>query len=670
MAVATPQGHGEMLDDYWREIHEIEDDKEQEAEEDELPKTPDEGEIEAQWLTEAGYGFIVNKFNGGGDLSDDELEAVTETLTRNQADAVIRRVNTLSTTMRKKKSASKVHVKDIFPTPDNSSPEPPSPSGIVDEPPFPQSADNAPSRQRTSSLLYRKGGYNLEGAVPEPSKSMEEGVEALSFKETGSFAKRPKSRSASSRSIMPMASISDVDITVDFHLEQKDNQSKESPKPDPHKIDLPAFEAKSDPLGVTLIGDLGEVDMPKIRSLALIELTALFDLYDITYSRPKRKKKPKEHGLFCVPIQTMVENDQKRIPDTKVPLFFQALVSCLEKEALFVEGIMRVPGAVSRVKQIRQELEDKFYSGNFNWSDVLPNDCAALLKQFLRELPVPLLTYEYLDAFPQVERIPQKLEQLKALNLLILLLPTEHREVLKLLLQLLRDIIAHSNVNKMGLSNICMIMAPNLFLAPTIKGDRTKVDHVEVSKATNTSNIVKMLIHYQAVLWMIPSSFLTQVRHQYKMEANRKFRDRMRPWKKKDKSEAYKKTAAEQLDSQNGRIRVQAPDLTKSSCLIQLDEQMTASDIVDRFRRDYGSTQAGQRYFASHNRRGLVDSRSGSLSQSFNNPNNACFADDKAYLFEVGGNIGERCLDPNTCMLPLYHTNPTAEWIIRINVDR
>ena len=57
-----------------------------------------------------------------------------------------------------------------------------------------------------------------------------------------------------------------------------------------------AFEAKNDPLGVTLIGDLAEVDMPKIRSLALIELTALFDLYDITYSRPKRKKKPKGNG--------------------------------------------------------------------------------------------------------------------------------------------------------------------------------------------------------------------------------------------------------------------------------------------------------------------------------------------------------------------------------------
>ena len=51
-----------------------------------------------------------------------------------------------------------------------------------------------------------------------------------------------------------------------------------------------------------------------------------------------------------------------------------------------------------------------------------------------------------------------------------------------------------------------------------------------------------------------------------------------------------------QVESQNGMIRVQAPVLTKSSCLIQLDDQMTAGDIVDRFRRDYGSTHMGHRY--------------------------------------------------------------------------
>lgn len=54
-------------------------------------------------------------------------------------------------------------------------------------------------------------------------------------------------------------------------------------------------------------------------------------------------------------------------------------------------------------QQLRKDLEDKFYSGTFSWVNVLPHDAAALLKQFLRELPHPLLTHEYIEAFAQVE---------------------------------------------------------------------------------------------------------------------------------------------------------------------------------------------------------------------------------------------------------------------------
>ena len=52
--------------------------------------------------------------------------------------------------------------------------------------------------------------------------------------------------------------------------------------------------------------------MPKIRSLALIELTALFDLYDITYSRPKRKKKPKGNDNNGKCIQSIIWTGEKR----------------------------------------------------------------------------------------------------------------------------------------------------------------------------------------------------------------------------------------------------------------------------------------------------------------------------------------------------------------------
>lgn len=51
---------------------------------------------------------------------------------------------------------------------------------------------------------------------------------------------------------------------------------------------------------------------------------------------------------------------------------------------------------------LQQKLETSFYSGQFGWDDVNPNDAAALLKKFIRELPAPLLTSEYVNTFSAV----------------------------------------------------------------------------------------------------------------------------------------------------------------------------------------------------------------------------------------------------------------------------
>lgn len=56
----------------------------------------------------------------------------------------------------------------------------------------------------------------------------------------------------------------------------------------------------------------------------------------------------------------------------------------------------------------------------------------------------------------------------------------------------------------MGLNNVAMIMAPNLFLAPARDTkDKTTDLELELKKAGGTSNIVKMLVHYQDVLWTV-----------------------------------------------------------------------------------------------------------------------------------------------------------------------
>ena len=59
-----------------------------------------------------------------------------------------------------------------------------------------------------------------------------------------------------------------------------------------------------------------------------------------------------------------------------------------------------------------------------------------------RDLPIPLLSREYLPAFASIADIDDLKEQVRTLNLLVLLLPSLHQKVLKVRMG--------TNWNKMG----------------------------------------------------------------------------------------------------------------------------------------------------------------------------------------------------------------------------
>ena len=81
----------------------------------------------------------------------------------------------------------------------------------------------------------------------------------------------------------------------------------------------------------------------------------------------------------------------------------------------------------------------------------------------------------------------------------------------QMLLKFLSDIIS-VEANKMTLSNVAMIIAPNLFyissswpqnIASARRVPKSGKDIVEVSKAAETSNVVQLLIHYRDLLWRV-----------------------------------------------------------------------------------------------------------------------------------------------------------------------
>uniref|UniRef100_A0A8C4YLB7 Rho GTPase activating protein 28 n=1 Tax=Gopherus evgoodei TaxID=1825980 RepID=A0A8C4YLB7_9SAUR len=496
---------------------------------------------------------------------EEDGQALLSTLTRTQAAAVQRRYNTYTQTMRKKNKHTVRDVRDIF--------------GVND------SSVSGKYLVMVFILLY-------------PSVTEELSYE-VSFSE--SITVVPKNR--------------------ERHNNQRFKKDDSA---------LPKFIVRKSQFGLTEVGDLSLEDMKKIRNLSLIELTAFYDALGIELKRNRTERiKGRENGLFGVPLAILLENDQKKVPGIKVPLIFQKLLLKLEETGLETEGILRVPGSASRVKNLRQEIEIKFNEDTFDWDQVRNNDAAGLLKMFIRELPSPLFTVEYLPAFITLVKL-----QLQALHLLIMLLPDANRDTAKAFLQFLKKIVANEGKNKMNLWNVSMIVAPNVFI---YKGKHANQE--EMQAAATTAHIVRLLIKYQDILWTVPSFLISQVRKMNEATINNTKRQMM--FDKGVRRLLRRKTIERERPERSethipeGVIRVYAPLHSKVSMAIQLNSQTKARDILARFHCENS-------HASSKNTEVQIQR-----------------------LYEIGGNIGLHCLDPDAYMLDVYRANPQAEWVIK-----
>nr|XP_039258805.1 mucin-5AC-like [Styela clava] len=502
--------------------------------------------------------------------------------------------------------------------------------------------------------------------------------EPASFKGTLDSSSKRKSSSGIETLSIQTRSTEDTSWRDNF-TEDNNNKSKQpmSYSETADQENLPNFSLVKDRLGITRISDLSAKDIGKVQSLALIELTALFDLHNIELKRRKfGKPKIKETGLFGIPLTTLLESDQKRQsnPQLRIPLVLRETITFLENNGLQDEGILRVPGSAVRIKNLKQELESKFsqtsptvlLDSKAGWNEARTNDVAALLKQFLRELPNPLLTQEYIDAFQSCDLIPDRKQQLQALNLLIILLNDVHRDSLKLLLKFLSRVVAKEEVNKMTLNNVAMIMAPNLFMAKkqSKRGETPSAlaASQDVKHAAGTSNIVRMLIKYHKLLWTVPTFMLTQVRNMNQAEQSSKkhghgqSKDKLKikfPGITKSKDPATKLAKSPLTQEQQfeyevpkGVIRVKVENHSMTSMAVQLDIKSSAGDVIGKFQK-----QCERR------------------KQMQPDSDITVITNETHALYEVGGNIFERCLDPGTNMHALTKINPEATWVIKGRVD-
>ncbi|XP_017125356.1 rho GTPase-activating protein 21 [Drosophila elegans] len=197
----------------------------------------------------------------------------------------------------------------------------------------------------------------------------------------------------------------------------------------------------------------------------------------------------------------------------------------LEKN-LTQEGLFRKAGAVSRQNELRMHIQhDKPL--NLELAGFSAHDCATVFKGFLSELPEPLLTDAHYPAHLQIAPLCQALnghaassaerEQhlLNSVQLLLLLLPEEHRELLQHIIEMLHAVAQHEKSNKMSAENLATLFTPHLICPRQLPPE---VLHYQAKKM---ASIVTYMIVRGLDIFEVPGKLSTDIRA-YFLERKRK----------------------------------------------------------------------------------------------------------------------------------------------------
>eukprot|EP01134_Creolimax_fragrantissima_P000798 CFRG0798T1 len=215
--------------------------------------------------------------------------------------------------------------------------------------------------------------------------------------------------------------------------------------------------------------------------------------------------------FFGRQLQEIVSNDIAAgwVQDTwQVPLFLTTVLKYITTNGgLEQEGIFRKGGSVQRVRQLRSlcskcsgDILDALQISNKLQETYHLNDIATVVKQFLRELPIPLLTYKLFPAFVSSLKLPTDELRTEALRLLYVQLPACNQHTLIAILSHLSTINDHKESNKMSTKNMATLMGPNL--VPPLK------DSMNEEKRGQIIQLTEYLITHYKTITTIPEDYI------------------------------------------------------------------------------------------------------------------------------------------------------------------
>eukprot|EP00026_Physarum_polycephalum_P005224 Phypoly_transcript_05255.p1 GENE.Phypoly_transcript_05255~~Phypoly_transcript_05255.p1 ORF type:complete len:563 (+),score=75.83 Phypoly_transcript_05255:228-1916(+) len=206
----------------------------------------------------------------------------------------------------------------------------------------------------------------------------------------------------------------------------------------------------------------------------------------VKYDFVKEEAPAKMGPIFGMNLQEICDNP--RLCSDGVPKFFAKFLAFLEEKAMNEEGIFRISGSFSQVKEIKQKV-DEGQDISCDTYDI--HSISGVLKLYLRELPVPLFTYENYTKLIELSAISNEKEMMNQLKMVMVVLPPAHISILKLLLPSLKKFSENSKVNMMTTSNLAIVFGPSL-IRPQVDSFETVLHTVNINALTTlliTQNI-------------------------------------------------------------------------------------------------------------------------------------------------------------------------------------
>ncbi|KAL7060615.1 hypothetical protein AAHC03_09950 [Spirometra sp. Aus1] len=189
--------------------------------------------------------------------------------------------------------------------------------------------------------------------------------------------------------------------------------------------------------------------------------------------------------VFCVELTSLACAEHRT-----VPLVLEKCITELERRGgLNFEGVFRVPGSHEVVEAFRIALDKDCEGVDLSEKRCPdPNTITSLIKSFLRQLPIPLITYETYPEFIEAVRNDElsEEERLHLLRETIQRLPPAHYHSLRYLMGHLNRVAQNHRMNMMTSENLAIVFTPSLmsssFTDPTSCLEGAKFEQAVVER--------------------------------------------------------------------------------------------------------------------------------------------------------------------------------------------